>query len=79
MAAIAGPIITGPIITGIIITGIIITGIIIAVTDCCHCDIHLCKEVDLPENPVRKIRFARKNNESTRFLSPEEESKLLTH
>jgi hypothetical protein len=35
-------------ITGIITTGIITTGIIIAVTDCCRCDIHLCKEVDPP-------------------------------
>jgi hypothetical protein len=25
-----------------------ITGIIIAVTDCCCCDIHLCKEVAPP-------------------------------
>lgn len=34
------------IITGIIMIGIIMIGIIVAVTDCCRCDFHLCKEVD---------------------------------
>ena len=31
------------------------------------------------ENPLRKVRFARENNGHTRFLSPEEESRLLAH
>jgi integrase len=31
------------------------------------------------ENPVRKVRFAREHNERPRFLSPEEEMRLLDH
>jgi len=31
------------------------------------------------ENPVRKVRFAREHNERPRFLSPEEETRLLDH
>jgi site-specific recombinase XerD len=31
------------------------------------------------ENPLRKVRFARENNGRIRFLSPEEEVRLLAH
>jgi integrase len=31
------------------------------------------------ENPVRKVRFAREHNERPRFLSPEEETRLLDY
>jgi len=31
------------------------------------------------ENPVKKVRFARENNERIRFLTPEEEKRLLEH